>query len=846
MKRMVLLFVGAMILSVSRSSADAVIDWNSTAITVMLKVPTLARSATNDLAYVHVAIYDAVNAIDGRYSVFAVAPPNAAPWASKEAAVAAAARRVLLTFYAAQQPYIDSVYNAALALLPNDSTKTRGMAIGDTVGARFLALRAGDGRDAVVTYPWQAPAPGVYQPTPPGAAQYQPVNLWLPLLLPLSFGSSSQFRAPGPASLTSDIYTRDFNEVKRYGSRDSSFTTAQQREIARFHTENPGVQLARNIRLFAASRGMSLADNARLFAQLYVTIGDATIAGFESKYYYNVWRPSTAIRSADTDGNPLTVQDTSWLPLVTTPPHPEYPAAHGLAMGGLAYGLAKFFGTTNIPLTLTSNVTGTQHSFTNINDIVTETINARIYGGMHFRSSVEDGITIGRDVAAWVARRYFLRLNASPWALQHAAGVAAFPNPDIAFSAVSETVCWGIKGSNIQFVRTTNGGTTWTVSTITGAAGLRGSDIAALDATTAWAAMNDPSSATSGGIFKTTDGGAVWTRQTTAFSGSGGYPNTIHFFDANNGVCEGDPNGGSWEIYTTTNGGTQWTRVPSANIPPPASSDISGQSFATFGNCVWFGTMYNSVYRSTDKGMTWSAARDVLGYQSLGPFLAFRDSLNGLGCAPFPAFVTGPINRVSRTTDGGITWTPVAAAAIPATPSAWYPAYVPGTHSYVLSSNSNVGNNTHTIPGSSYSTDDGLTWTQIDNLPHMQAEFVSAHVGWSSGLNDSIYKWDLNLLVTSAGQSKGVVEGFWLEQNYPNPFNPSTTIGFRVPGLGSSLVRLSVYDLLGREVAVLVNEEKEPGSYEVKFGGAGLSSGVYFYRLQAGDFAATKRLLLLK
>jgi hypothetical protein len=280
--------------------------------------------------------------------------------------------------------------------------------------------------------------------------------------------------------------------------------------------------------------------------------------------------------------------------------------------------------------------------------------------------------------------------------------------------------------------------------------------------------------------------------------------------------------------------------------PPPVSSDISGQTFATVGNCVWFGTMYNSVYRSTDKGMTWSAARDVLGYQSLGPFLAFRDSLNGLGCAPFPAFVTGPINRISRTTDGGITWTPVAAAAIPATPSAWYPAYVPGTHSYVISSNSNVGNNTHTIPGSSYSTDDGLTWTQIDNLPHMQAEFVSAHVGWSGGLNDSIYKWDLNLLVTSAGQVKGVVEGFRLEQNYPNPFNPSTTIGFRVPGLWSSLVRLSVYDLLGREVAVLVNEKKEPGSYEVKFEGVGLSSGVYFYRLQAGEFATTKRLLLLK
>ena len=163
---------------------------------------------------------------------------------------------------------------------------------------------------------------------------------------------------------------------------------------------------------------MSVADNARLFAQLYVTIGDATIAGFESKYYYSVWRPSTAIRAADTDGNPLTMRDTSWLPLVTTPPHPEYPAAHGVAMGGLAYGLAEFFGTENVSVTLTSNVTGTQHSFNNINELLAEVVNARVYGGMHFRSSVEDGVTIGRDIAAWVAERHFLRLPIPTTGLQ--------------------------------------------------------------------------------------------------------------------------------------------------------------------------------------------------------------------------------------------------------------------------------------------------------------------------------------------------------------------------------------------------------------------------------------------
>jgi photosystem II stability/assembly factor-like uncharacterized protein len=805
-----------------------------------------------DMANMHIAIYDAVNAIDGRYTVFEVAPPNAVPWASEEAATAAAARRVLLTFYASQQTYIDSVYAAALALLPDDSTKTRGLAIGDTVATRWLAYRAGDGRTAIVTYTWLPPGPGVYQPTPPGAAQYQPVNPWLAQLRPFSLTSPSQFRAEGPPSLTSDVYTRDFNEVKRYGSRDSSYTTPAQREMARFYTENPNVQMARNIRLFAASRGLSLADNARLFAQLYVTIGDALITGFESKYLYNNWRPVTAIRAADIDGNPLTLQDTSWLPLVTTPTHPEYVAAHGCALGAFAYTLEKFFGTANVPVTLTSAVTGTQHSFTNINQITAESANARVYGGMHFRSSGEDGLAIGREVAGWVAQRAFIRLGASPWALQRAAGLPASSNPDVLFSTVNENVCWGINSLTAQFIRTTNGGTTWTSSVVGGATGLLGASISALDANTAWAAMRVPGNSTGGGVFKTTDGGMTWTPQPTAFPLPSGQPNTIHFFDANNGVCLGSINGGSWEIYTTTNGGSQWTRVPPANIPAPVQGDISGSYSPSVGNSVWFSTEYNSVYRSTDRGMTWSAARDVLGSGNLGPYIAFRDSLNGVGCAPSPFNFR---NMISRTTDGGITWTLIRAASIPATPSTFYPAYVPGTRAYVITSNFNLGLFAVTIPGSMYSVDDGLSWTQVDNLAHGQAAFVSGRVGWSSGVNDSIYKWDNNLLVTSVGKSKGVVEGFRLEQNYPNPFNPSTQISYSLPDAGR--VSLVIYDVLGREIAALADEFKQAGRYTVTWNstqnsGIPVSSGVYFARLRVMNdlggvkFTKTTRLLLMK
>ncbi len=158
---------------------------------------------------------------------------------------------------------------------------------------------------------------------------------------------------------------------------------------------------------FAASQSFSLSESARFFAQVYVSIGDAVISGWNSKYFYNRWRPSAAIKNADIDGNPSTEKDTLWKPLVGTPRHPEYPAAHGVASGAIAYTIERFFGTENIPITLTSTVTGTQHNFTNINDLLAEIVNARVWGGMHFRSSVEAGIEIGKQVAYHVADEFF-------------------------------------------------------------------------------------------------------------------------------------------------------------------------------------------------------------------------------------------------------------------------------------------------------------------------------------------------------------------------------------------------------------------------------------------------------
>ena len=413
MKRYLSFLALVSVLVVGDVKADAVIDWNSTANTVFITAARPNGAALADMAYVHIAIFDAVNAIDRRYKPFAVRPSCEVSRASRESAIGAAAHTVLVSFYPLQQHYIDSVYAAFLATLPDDEARAKGIAVGQEVAEKFLALRSGDGRNAPVPYTFLPPGPGVYQLTPgappPPATPQTP---WLAQLRPFSMISPSQFRSPEPPLLTSKRYARDFNETKSYGAHDNSLRSPEQTEIGLFYGENHG-QFSRNIRLISSAYHLSLVENARFFAQMYVTIGDAIIAGWDSKYHYNRWRPVTAIREADIDGNSETQPDTGWLPLLVTPPHPEYPAAHGCATGGMAYALEKYFGTSHLAITLTStSVPGVplvQHSFSNIHEIVADVINGRVYGGVHYRTSVEEGAAIGRKVAEWVAKHYFRR-----------------------------------------------------------------------------------------------------------------------------------------------------------------------------------------------------------------------------------------------------------------------------------------------------------------------------------------------------------------------------------------------------------------------------------------------------
>jgi hypothetical protein len=300
----------------------------------------------------------------------------------------------------------------------------------------------------------------------------------------------------------------------------------------------------------------------------------------------------------------------------------------------------------------------------------------------------------------------------------------------------------------------------------------------------------------------------------------------IHFFDADVGLCIGNPNGGNWEIYRTTDGGDTWDRL--LNIPPPVGTEQTFFLGSSWGNNFWFSSSNPQLtiwglYRTTDRGMTWTR-RDPAGGPTFG---FFHDSLNGIAghCIPF--------RQLLRTSDGGDTWVEDPGGVPPLCGGL---AYVPGTlQTYVVTGPT----------GWMYSNNAGTSWTVADTtLQYGFSSFSSPNAGWCAGEDGVVYKWIGDSLLTSVKHMNEIAQGFFLEQNYPNPFNPSTRIAFSVQRSG--FTTLKVYDILGREVRTLVNETLQSGSHEVTFNAEGLSSGVYFYRLQAGEFAQTRRLLLLR
>ena len=382
--------------------ADTVTEWNLNASMAFAAQPP--QQSMPHFAMVQGAVYDAVNAIDGGYEGYLLTARVGSPFDSKEAAAATAAYRVLLSLPGAQKPVLDAQYAASLAGIADGVPKTRGIAVGEAAAAAMIAARTADGRYGPPGFPLDPPGPGVWEPTLP--AFVNDPNAWLRNVKPFLVESSSQFRSAGPDPLTSNRYARDFDEVKLVGSLTSTVRTADQTHAARYWAENPPGTWSRIFRTLSAQQGLSLAENARLYAELYMSGADALITVWDDKGHYRFWRPITAIRRADTDGNPLTDKDEAWLPLIPTPPYTEHSSGHAGLSGSFVATLQDFFGTDRIGWTDTNNG-GLTRSFDRFSQAIEEIENARVWSGIHFRNADEQGARIGRQVAGWRERHYF-------------------------------------------------------------------------------------------------------------------------------------------------------------------------------------------------------------------------------------------------------------------------------------------------------------------------------------------------------------------------------------------------------------------------------------------------------
>jgi hypothetical protein len=388
----------------------AVLTWNTNAVNaVRASTPTKVQTdGMVYMSYVQAAVYDAVMQIEPQYEPYHDFHFVVASDASAQAAVAAAARTTLDHYLPDMQPIVDAEYTAYLATLTGNVSG--GVAVGEAAAQDLIAFRAGDGLKA------STPSYGQNGPVLPGQWQLQPNQAvqtpWLATMRPFLLEQGSQFRAEPPPSLTSPQYAKDFNETKAYGAVNSTVRRPEQTGIAYFWVGNNINQYNETMRNAVAQHGMGLAEAARLLAMGELVTTDAGIACFDSKFFYQFWRPITAIRNADKDGNPATTADPAWQSLLGVPGHPEYPSQHGCFTAAFSDTLAAALGTNHVDVTMPGGQNGstllttTQH-FDTVQDMQKQVVDARVWLGFHFRNSVVQGEKLGNDVAGWELDRYF-------------------------------------------------------------------------------------------------------------------------------------------------------------------------------------------------------------------------------------------------------------------------------------------------------------------------------------------------------------------------------------------------------------------------------------------------------
>ena len=305
--------------------------------------------------------------------------------------------------------YLEAQYNAYMGGIPDGQAKTDGIQVGEAAAAAMLALRANDGFDNVVPYQCSSNPPPIGEFVPNAGCGTQPVDAKVGQIQPFTYSDPSQFRPDGPLSMTSDEYTQDFIETRDFGRANSTIRKPEQTDIVFFWSENTYTQLNRNLIGLAASRSLNVREAARLFAMAHCSAADSVIAGFAAKYYYRYWRPRTAIPLADLDGNPDTDPDPTWTPLLTVN-HPEYPSAHGFLTTAFTDGIAAFFGTNKVTWNITTTapqVVQTARTYRDLNALMREVDDARVWAGLHWRHSMRHGDQVGRKVARHVTRNFF-------------------------------------------------------------------------------------------------------------------------------------------------------------------------------------------------------------------------------------------------------------------------------------------------------------------------------------------------------------------------------------------------------------------------------------------------------
>ena len=389
-------------------AADVVIEWDKVLLGATVAHRVSPAVFPRDAAIMSAAVYDAVNSIDGSYTPYHV-DIKAPPGASLEAAAAQAAHDTLSALFPADRATFDATLAADLANIPPGRAML-GTAVGQEVAQQILAWRSTDGFNTTVTYV-PGTAPGDWQPTP---LPYAPAALpQIARMTPFAIPSDSAFRPGPPPALGSQEYTDGYNELMSIGAVNSTTRKPDQTTTALFWADGPGTitlggywdQIAQEV---AQQRGNSLAQDARMFAELHVAMADSVIGIWDAKYTYNYWRPVTAIQDGNADGNPYTIGDPTWMPLLTTPNHPSYVSGHTGASGAAAVALASFFGTDNIAFSLGSpTAPGVIKSFDSFSAAAQDVGQSRIYAGIHWPWDVQNGLTLGQQVGAYVASNFF-------------------------------------------------------------------------------------------------------------------------------------------------------------------------------------------------------------------------------------------------------------------------------------------------------------------------------------------------------------------------------------------------------------------------------------------------------